>query len=173
MVARAHGALSAPLLSVSPALLPAPEADLGALDLGLSPVASPMKTSPGFKNYQKSLSDLHKVLLLDSSIVEAKMELEEVTRFLNIKDNTASLSEDKERRKIELQEVSADDEEEPERTSEEVSTDGLASEEEDPSDAPPDHYEKLLITKPNNAHEFGQVINALSTRKIKKPVLTF
>lgn len=33
------------------------------------------------------------------------MELEEVTRFLSIKDNTASFSKEKERRKIEIQEV--------------------------------------------------------------------
>ncbi|XP_036732180.2 sperm-associated antigen 1 [Manis pentadactyla] len=122
----------------------------------------------GLKNYQKSLNDLHKVLLLDSSIVEAKIELEEVTRFLNIKDNTASLNKDKERRKIEIQEVSAGHEEEPETTSEEVATASLAPEEGDPSDAPPEHHEKLLITKPNNAYEFGQVINALSTRKDKE-----
>ena len=58
-----------------------------------------------FQNYQKSLNDLNKVLLLDPSIVEAKMELEEVTRILNIKDNTASFNKEKERRKIEIQEV--------------------------------------------------------------------
>lgn len=58
-----------------------------------------------FQNYQESLNDLNKVLLLDSGIVEAKMELEEVTRFLSIKDNTASFSKEKERRKIEIQEV--------------------------------------------------------------------
>lgn len=33
------------------------------------------------------------------------MELEEVTRFLNIKDNTTSFNKEKERRKIEIQEV--------------------------------------------------------------------
>lgn len=33
------------------------------------------------------------------------MELEEVTRFLNIKDNAASFNKEKERRKIEIQEV--------------------------------------------------------------------
>lgn len=95
----------------------------------------------GLKNYQKSLNALHKVLLLDSSIVESKMELEGVTRFLNIKDNTASLNKDKERRKIEIQELSAGHEEEPERTSEEVATASLAPEEGDPSDTPPEHYE--------------------------------
>lgn len=33
------------------------------------------------------------------------MELEEVTRFLNVKDNITSFNKEKERRKIEIQEV--------------------------------------------------------------------
>lgn len=33
------------------------------------------------------------------------MELEEVTRLLNLKDKTASFNKEKERRKIEIQEV--------------------------------------------------------------------
>ncbi|KAB0362451.1 hypothetical protein FD754_006607 [Muntiacus muntjak] len=119
----------------------------------------------GLKNYQKSLNDLNKVLLLDPSIVEAKMELEEVTRILNIKDNTASFNKEKERRKIEIQEVSEGHREEPERTLKEAPTDGLASEKGDTSNGPQELYEKLLISKPNNAYEFGQVINAISTRK--------
>ncbi|KAF4022435.1 hypothetical protein G4228_013958 [Cervus hanglu yarkandensis] len=119
----------------------------------------------GLKNYQKSLNDLNKVLLLDPSIVEAKMELEEVTRILNIKDNTASFNKEKERRKIEIQEVSEGHREESERTLKVAPTDGLASEKGDTSNGPQELYEKLLISKPNNAYEFGQVINAISTRK--------
>ncbi|ELK08639.1 Sperm-associated antigen 1 [Pteropus alecto] len=117
-------------------------------------------------NYQESLNDLNKVLLLDSGIVEAKMELEEVTRFLSIKDNTTSFSKEKERRKIEIQEVNEGCEE-PERASEEVSTGCLASEKGDTSNGP-EYSEKLPIAKPNNAYEFGQVINALSARKDKR-----
>ncbi|XP_073749142.1 sperm-associated antigen 1 isoform X1 [Callorhinus ursinus] len=123
----------------------------------------------GLKDYQKSLNDLNKVLLLDSSIVEAKMELEEVTRFLNIKDNTTLFNKEKERRKIEIQEVSEGQEEEPGRTSEELSTDCRASENGDTtSSGPPEYSEKLPITKPNNAYEFGQVINAISMRNDKQ-----
>ncbi|XP_004431345.1 PREDICTED: sperm-associated antigen 1 [Ceratotherium simum simum] len=118
----------------------------------------------GLKNYQKSLNDFNKVLLLDSSIIEAKLELEEVTRSLNIEDNTASSSREKERRKIEIQEVN-EGHEEPEGTSEEVSTDCLASEKGLTSNGPQEYCEKLPITKPNNAYEFGQVINAISSRK--------
>lgn len=58
-----------------------------------------------FQNYQKSLNDLHKVLLLDPNIIEAKMELEEVTRILNVQDNAALFNKEKERRKIEIEEV--------------------------------------------------------------------
>ncbi|XP_022358086.1 sperm-associated antigen 1 [Enhydra lutris kenyoni] len=123
----------------------------------------------GLKDYQKSLNDLNKVLLLDSSIDEAKMELEEVTRFLNIKDNTTSFNKEKERRKIEIQEVSEGLEEEPGRTSEELSTDCPVSENGDTTSGPPEFYDKLpIITKPNNAYEFGQVINAISMRNDKE-----
>ncbi|XP_027632031.1 sperm-associated antigen 1 [Tupaia chinensis] len=119
----------------------------------------------GLKNYQKSLIDLNKVLLLDPSIVEAKMELEEVTRFLNSRESTASFNKEKERRKIEIEEVNEDNEEEPERTSEEVSIDCLASEKTDENHEPPEYSEKLHISKPTNAYEFGQVINAINTKK--------
>ncbi|XP_042529108.1 sperm-associated antigen 1 [Dipodomys spectabilis] len=118
----------------------------------------------GLKNYQESLSDLNKVLLLDPNIVEAKMELEEVTRLLSIKDNTATFSKEKERKKIEIQEVSEGNEEEPEGTSE-VSTDCLTYEKGDESNGPPERSERLSISKPNNAYEFGQVLNAINTRK--------
>uniref|UniRef100_A0A2K5QVG3 Sperm-associated antigen 1 n=1 Tax=Cebus imitator TaxID=2715852 RepID=A0A2K5QVG3_CEBIM len=118
----------------------------------------------GLKNYQKSLIDLNKVLLLDPSIIEAKMELEEVTRLLNLKDKTASFNKEKERRKIKIQEVF----EEPGRPAGEVSTGCLASEKGDKSSGSPEDPETLLIAKPNNAYEFGQIINALSTRKDKE-----
>ncbi|KAF3822661.1 hypothetical protein GH733_008035, partial [Mirounga leonina] len=92
-------------------------------------------------DYQKSLNDLNKVLQLDSSIVEAKMELEE---------------------------VSEGQEEEPGRTLEELSTDCPASENGDTTSGLPENVEKLPITKPNNAYEFGQVINAISMRNDKQ-----
>ncbi|EHA98754.1 Sperm-associated antigen 1 [Heterocephalus glaber] len=115
------------------------------------------------KNYQESLTDLNKVLLLNPNIAEAKMELEEVTRFL--KDNTAPFNKEKERRKIEIQEVNEGSEEEPEENPAEVSTACLASEKGDESTGPPEHSESLQISKPINAYEFGQVINAINTRK--------
>ncbi|XP_036193780.1 sperm-associated antigen 1 [Myotis myotis] len=119
----------------------------------------------GLKDYQNSLNDLNTVLRLDSSIVEAKMELEEVTRFLNVKDQAASLNKEKERRKIEIQEVN-EGHEELGRTPEEVCT-GCPASEGDTSCGPPGHDEKLPITKPSNAYEFGQAMNAVSARKDK------
>ncbi|VFV20740.1 Hypothetical predicted protein [Lynx pardinus] len=119
----------------------------------------------GLKDYQKSLNDLNKVLLLDSSIIEAKMELEEVTRLL--KDN-ASFNKEKERRKIEIQEVNEGHEEEPERTSEEVSNDCFATRKEDTTYGPPAYCETLPVARPTSAYEFGQVINAISTRNDKE-----
>uniref|UniRef100_A0A2R8ZPR9 Sperm-associated antigen 1 n=1 Tax=Pan paniscus TaxID=9597 RepID=A0A2R8ZPR9_PANPA len=121
----------------------------------------------GLKNYQKSLIDLNKVILLDPSIIEAKMELEEVTRLLNLKDKTAPFNKEKERRKIEIQEVN-EGKEEPGRPAGEVSTGCLASEKGGKSSRSPEDPEKLPIAKPNNAYEFGQIINALSTRKDKE-----
>ncbi|XP_013368213.1 PREDICTED: sperm-associated antigen 1 [Chinchilla lanigera] len=117
----------------------------------------------GLQNYQESLTDLHRVLLLNPNIAEAKMELEEVTRFL--KDNTAPSSKGKERRKIEIQEVNEGSEEEPRENPEEVPTACLAPEKSSESTVPPERSEPLCISKPSNAYEFGQIINAVSTRK--------
>lgn len=58
--------------------------------------------------------------------------------------------------------------EEPEKSSQEGSTGCLAPEKGQTNNRPPECYEKLPIVKPNNAYEFGQVINALSARKDKE-----
>ncbi|XP_072590271.1 sperm-associated antigen 1 isoform X1 [Vulpes vulpes] len=64
--------------------------------------------------------------------------------------------------------VSEGQEEEPERTSEELFTHCMASENGDTTNGPPEYDEKLSITKPNNAYEFGQIINAISMRNDKE-----
>ncbi|XP_077800040.1 sperm-associated antigen 1 isoform X2 [Macaca mulatta] len=64
--------------------------------------------------------------------------------------------------------VNEGNEEEPGRPAGEVSTGCLASEKGDKSSGSPEDPEKLPIAKPNNAYEFGQIINALSTRKDKE-----
>ncbi|XP_062068866.1 sperm-associated antigen 1-like [Lepus europaeus] len=121
----------------------------------------------GLKNYQKSLTDLNKVLLLDPNIVEAKMELEEVTRFLNTKDDAASLNKVKERKKIEIQEVTECHAREPQPTREDVLADTPASEQGEDCNGPLEHSEELQLARPHNAYEFGQAINAISLRKDK------
>lgn len=67
-----------------------------------------------------------------------------------------------------LMKVNEGNEEEPGRPAGEVSTGCLASEKGDKSSGSPEDPEKLPIAKPNNAYEFGQIINALSTRKDKE-----
>lgn len=59
------------------------------------------------QEYQQSLNDLQKVLQLDGSIAEARAELEEVTGLLQgaVAPSPAPPGKDKERRKIEIQEV--------------------------------------------------------------------
>lgn len=64
--------------------------------------------------------------------------------------------------------VSEGQEEEPERTSEELFTHCMASENGDTTNGPPECDEELPITKPNNAYEFGQIINAISMRNDKE-----
>ncbi|XP_075406717.1 sperm-associated antigen 1 [Tenrec ecaudatus] len=115
----------------------------------------------GLKNYQQSFSDLNKVLLLDPSVAEAKMELEEVTRCLQSKDNKASFNKERERRKIMIQEVTGDGRE---VTSLEGSIACPASEKGEVQ-GPPEPRDKLWICKPNNAYEFGQIMSAINTRK--------
>ncbi|XP_045143166.1 sperm-associated antigen 1 [Echinops telfairi] len=118
----------------------------------------------GLKNYQKSVSDLNKVLLLDPSVVEAKMELEEVTRCLQCKDNKASFNKERERRKITIQEVNGNGREATQRPSPEGSIACPASEKGEVQ-GPPEPHDKLRICKPNNAYEFGQLMSAINTRK--------
>ncbi|XP_058524565.1 sperm-associated antigen 1 [Ochotona princeps] len=119
----------------------------------------------GLQNYQKSLTDLNKVLQLNPNIVEAKMELEEVTRFLNPKENAASFNKEKERKKIEIQEVDERSDKEPPGTVEDVCADGLAAEPGKESRGALEDAATLQVSRPTNAYEFGQVMNAISMKK--------
>ncbi|XP_068937089.1 sperm-associated antigen 1 [Petaurus breviceps papuanus] len=115
----------------------------------------------GLKNYQESFNDLNKVLLIDPNISEAKKELKEITVFLNNKDDTLLHSQEKERRKIKIEEVMESSEEQPEGGSPEnvsVTCHNLEK-------APATSLEKLHISKPANAYEFGQILNAINMRK--------
>ncbi|XP_036596411.1 sperm-associated antigen 1 [Trichosurus vulpecula] len=121
----------------------------------------------GLKNYQESFNDLNKVLLIDPNVSEAKKELEEITIVLNNKDDISLHSQEKERRKIKIEEVMESSEEQPEGDSPENVLVTCHDLEKGPasSRAPAMGLEKLHISKPTNAYEFGQILNAINMRK--------
>ncbi|XP_038601418.1 sperm-associated antigen 1 [Tachyglossus aculeatus] len=120
----------------------------------------------GLEDYQASLNDLIKVLQIDPNISEAKKELEEVTQFLQMKNNTSLPGREKERKKIKIQEVTEGNEEETKtRRSEAVSVNCLVAEESTETNRPATIVEKPQISKPSNAYEFGQVLSAMNARK--------
>ncbi|KAM6281025.1 sperm-associated antigen 1 isoform 2-T2 [Porphyrio hochstetteri] len=123
----------------------------------------------GLQNYQASVDDFNQVLLIDPNVLEAKKELEEVTQLLNLDSSAATGSQQKQRKKITIQEVTECDDQE-ERwfaTPEDVVTDHVASEEAVQESVPPKTYEKLHVSEPSNAYDFGQIINAVNTNKDK------
>lgn len=93
------------------------------------------------------------------------MELAEVTRFLNTKDDTASLGKGKERKKIEIQEVTECHDREPQPTREDVLAASPASERGEERNGPLERSEGLQLARPHNAYEFGQAISAVSLRR--------
>lgn len=58
---------------------------------------------PNFQNYEASIEDLNKVLLIDSSIGEAQKELDETTQLFKFRREANN--QPKQRKKIEIQEV--------------------------------------------------------------------
>ncbi|XP_043834595.1 sperm-associated antigen 1 [Dromiciops gliroides] len=122
----------------------------------------------GLKNYQESLNDLSKVLQMDPNISEAKKELKEITVLLDNKDDTPLPSQEKERRKIKIEEVVESRKDQPEDGSPgNISITCHDNLERGPASSRPaaTGLEKLHISKPANAYEFGQVLNAINTRK--------
>ncbi|XP_074056722.1 sperm-associated antigen 1 isoform X2 [Macrotis lagotis] len=121
----------------------------------------------GLKNYQESFNDLNKVLLLDPNISEAKREIKEITIFLNNKDDTPVHSQEKERRKIKIEEVTESSEEQLGGGSPDDILVSCCKLEEGPASSrpPAKDLEKLCISKPANAYEFGQILNAINIRK--------
>uniref|UniRef100_G1SGC3 Sperm-associated antigen 1 n=1 Tax=Oryctolagus cuniculus TaxID=9986 RepID=G1SGC3_RABIT len=116
--------------------------------------------------YRRALA--HKGLKVRTPPLQGtSMELEEVTRFLNTKDETASLNKGKERKKIEIQEVTECHDREPQPTREDGLADSPASEKGEGHNGPLEHLEELPLARPHNAYEFGQAINAISLRKDK------
>ncbi|XP_026698320.1 sperm-associated antigen 1 isoform X1 [Athene cunicularia] len=123
----------------------------------------------GLQNYQASVDDFNRVLLIDPNVLEAKKELEEVTQLLNLDSSAVAGSQKKKRKKITIQEVAESDEQEERRfdTSEDVMTDHVTSKEAVQMSVPLKTSEKLHISEPSNAYDFGQIINAVNTNKDK------
>ncbi|KFP50911.1 Sperm-associated antigen 1, partial [Cathartes aura] len=122
----------------------------------------------GLQNYQASVDDFNRVLLIDPNVLEAKKELEEVTQLLNLDSSAVAGSQQKQRKKITIQEVTESDEQDERQfaTSEGV-TDHVTSKEAVQKSVPLKASEKLRISEPSNAYDFGQIINAVNTNKDK------
>ncbi|KFW95199.1 Sperm-associated antigen 1, partial [Phalacrocorax carbo] len=121
----------------------------------------------GLQNYQASVDDFNRVLLIDPNVLEAKRELEEVTQLLNLDSSAAAGGQEKQRKKITIQEVSESDEEERQFATSEDVTDHVTSKEAVEKCVPLQTSGKLHISEPSNAYEFGQIINAVNTNKDK------
>ncbi|XP_054023439.1 sperm-associated antigen 1 [Dryobates pubescens] len=121
----------------------------------------------GLQNYQASVDDFTRVLLIDPDVLEAKKELEEVTQLLNLGSSAVAGSQQKQRKKITIQEVTDDQEERQSATAEDVLTDPVTSEEADQKAGPLRTSEKLPISEASNAYDFGQMVNAVNTTKDK------
>ncbi|KFV07123.1 Sperm-associated antigen 1, partial [Tauraco erythrolophus] len=123
----------------------------------------------GLQNYQASVDDFKRVLLIDPNVLEAKKELEEVTQLLNLDSSAVAGSQQKRRKKITIQEVTESDEQEEREFAvpEDVVTDHVTSKEAVQNCVPLKTSEKLCVSEPSNAYDFGQIINAVNTSKDK------
>ncbi|KFV81865.1 Sperm-associated antigen 1, partial [Struthio camelus australis] len=115
----------------------------------------------GLQNYQASVDDLNKVLLIDPNVLEAKKELQQITQLLSLESNAVASSQQKQRKKIIIQEVTEFDEQKEgqsatseDAVSEEVRTSALLK-----------TAEKLSISEPTNAYDFGQILNTVNANK--------
>ncbi|XP_053915968.1 sperm-associated antigen 1 isoform X2 [Cuculus canorus] len=123
----------------------------------------------GLQNYQASIDDFNRVLLIDPDVLEARKELEEVTQLLNLDSSAVAGSQQKQRKKITIQEVTESDEREERQfsTSEDIAADHVTSKEAVQGSVPPKTLEKLRFSEPDNAYDFGQIINAVNANKDK------
>uniref|UniRef100_A0A8B9IXE6 Sperm-associated antigen 1 n=2 Tax=Amazona TaxID=12929 RepID=A0A8B9IXE6_9PSIT len=121
----------------------------------------------GLQNYQASIDDLNRVLLIDPNVLEAKKELEEVTHLLDVDSSAAAGSQEKQRKKITIQEVTGSDEEEERPFATSDVTDGITSKEAVQEGVSLKTSEKLSISEPTSAYDFGQIINAVNSNKDK------
>ncbi|XP_054241447.1 sperm-associated antigen 1 [Indicator indicator] len=120
----------------------------------------------GLQNYQASVDDFNRVLLIDPDVLEAKKELEEVTQLLTLGSSAVTGSQQKQRKKITIQEVT-DDQEETQSGTADVLTDPVTSKEAVQKAGPLKTSEKLPLSEAFNAYDFGQMVNAVNTTKDK------
>ncbi|XP_072186006.1 sperm-associated antigen 1 isoform X2 [Excalfactoria chinensis] len=118
----------------------------------------------GLQSYQASVDDLKKVLLIDPNVLEAKNELEEITQLLSRGSTAVADCQQKQRKKITIQEVTDEQEEGQLATSEDVAGD-VSSKEAVQQSVPSKSCEKLTISEPSNAYDFGQMVNAVNATK--------
>ncbi|XP_062426444.1 sperm-associated antigen 1 [Rhea pennata] len=123
----------------------------------------------GLQNYQASVDDLNKVLLIDPNVLEAKKELQQITQLLNLESSAVAGSQQKQRKKITIQEVTEFDEQKEGQSaaSDDAVTNQAVSEEEVQMTVPLKTSEKLSISEPANAYDFGQIINTVNANKDK------
>nr|XP_031359913.1 sperm-associated antigen 1 [Lonchura striata domestica] len=123
----------------------------------------------GLQNYQASADDFSKVLLIDPNVLEAQKELEEVTQLLHFDGSAGAGNQQTHGKKITIQEVTEADEQEERQfaTSEDAETRRVPAEEAVPKPVPRRSSEKLRVSEPPNAYDFGQMINALNANKDK------
>ncbi|XP_064363735.1 sperm-associated antigen 1 isoform X2 [Dromaius novaehollandiae] len=123
----------------------------------------------GLQSYQASIDDLNKVLLIDPNVLEAKRELQQITQLLNLENSAVAGSQQKQRKKITIQEVTEFDEQKEGQsaTSEDAVTNHAVSEEVVQTSVPLKTSEKLSISEPTNAYDFGQIINTVNANKDK------
>ncbi|XP_026559270.1 sperm-associated antigen 1 [Pseudonaja textilis] len=120
----------------------------------------------GLENYEASIEDLNKVLLIDSSIGEAQKELNETTQLFKVRCEFTANNQPKQRKKIEIQEVNEQEEDDTATcSSKNTAINPCNAKEEHGITMPLNSSEKLNISKPSNAYEFGQIINILNASK--------
>ncbi|KAL7984149.1 hypothetical protein Chor_002719 [Crotalus horridus] len=131
----------------------------------------------GLENYEASIEDLNKVLLIDSGIGEAQKELEETTQLSKLKREFTVNNQPKQRKKIEIQEadqmhgyffVKVNEPEEGDTETCSLKNTAIHpcnAKKELESTMPLNSSEKLIISKPSNAYEFGQIMNIVNANK--------
>ncbi|XP_065607771.1 sperm-associated antigen 1 [Cyrtonyx montezumae] len=119
----------------------------------------------GLQNYQASVDDLKKVLLIAPNVLEAKNELEEITQLLSLGSAAVADCQQTQRKKITVQEVTDEQEEGQLVTSEDVVADNVGTKEAVQESVPLKTGEKLTISEPSNAYEFGQIVNAVNANQ--------